>query len=114
MKTVHQGVWGAEPPGFAGGLGGAAPQFAGVQGAQPPGFAGCLGGAAPQFCRVFGGPPGPPILTKIFLDFFLFWHVFLKIIICYLVDKCQIWLDLAKIIINFSYSVDLKLISGRG
>ena len=40
----HQGVRGAEPPGFAGGLGGAAPQFAGGS-----------GGAGPWYCRGSGG-----------------------------------------------------------
>ena len=38
----------------------------------------------------------------------------MKIITFYLVEKCQIWLDLAEIIIYVSYSVDIKLISGEG
>ena len=60
-----QGVRGAQPPGIAGGPGGAAPRYGrgsggrspqewqGVRGAQPPGKAGG-----------FGGPPGPPIIAK--------------------------------------------------
>ena len=49
-RRDHQGVWGAEPTGFAGGRGGAA-----AGGAQPPVIAGGPGDAAPWYCRGSGG-----------------------------------------------------------
>ena len=68
----QQGVRVAEPPGFTGGvggaapqfaegLGGAAPQFAGVRGAQPPVLQGVRGAQQSGMAGGFGGPPGFPI-----------------------------------------------------
>ena len=114
------------PPG---GLGGGAPQLrGGCGGGKPPHCRGCGGGTAP-LCRGVWGPARPPIFKNTksvahkpnFGHQFVgynFWHVFLKIIICYLVAKAnfgRVWVVLGEIIIYcLFYSVANILISGLG
>ena len=55
------GVRRAEPPGFAGGPGGAASWYAGGPEGAAPRYARSPGGAAPRYCREVWEAVGPPI-----------------------------------------------------